>query len=44
MYGFVGVAAGGDIVEKAVSRGVVVLGGFGLMEGKLADSSEGRQV
>jgi hypothetical protein len=41
---FVGVAVGGDIVEKAVSRGEVVLGGVGLMGGKLADSSEDRQV
>jgi hypothetical protein len=44
VYGFVGVAAGGDIVEKAVSRGEVVLGGVGLVGGKLADSSENRQV
>jgi hypothetical protein len=35
---------GGDIVEKAVSRGEVVLGGVGLMGRKLADSSEDRQV
>jgi hypothetical protein len=35
VYGFVGVAVGGDIVEKAVSRGnKVVLGGVGLMGGK----------
>jgi hypothetical protein len=44
VYGFVGVAMGGDIVEKAVSRGEVVLGGVGLMGGKLADSSEDRLV
>ncbi len=44
MYGFVGVTVGGDIVEKAVSRGEVVLGGVGLVGGKLADSSEDRQV
>ncbi len=30
---------GGDVVEKEVSRGEVVLGGVGLMGGKLADSS-----
>ncbi len=42
--GFVGVAVGGDIVEKAVSRERVVLGGVGLMGRKLADSSEDRQV
>ena len=39
-----GVAVGGDIVEKAVSRGEVVLSGVGLMGGKLADSSEDRKV
>ncbi len=38
VYGFVGVAVGGDIVEKAASRGEVVLGGVGLMGRKLADS------
>ena len=37
------VAVGGDIVEKAVSRGEVVLGGFGL-GGKLADSGEDREI
>jgi hypothetical protein len=42
--GFGGVAVAGDIVEKAVSRGEVVLGGVGLMGGKLADSSEDRKV
>jgi hypothetical protein len=44
VYGFVGVAVRRDIVEKAVSRGEVVLGGVGLMGGELADSSEDRQV
>ncbi len=44
MYGFVGVVVRGYIVEKAVNRGEVVLGGVGLMGGKLADSSEDRQV
>ena len=44
VYGFVGVAVGGDIVEKAVSRGEVVLGGVGLIGRQLADSSEDRQV
>ncbi len=39
-----GVAVGGDIVEKALSREEVVLGGVELMGGKLADSSEDRQV
>jgi hypothetical protein len=33
VYGIVGVAVGGDIVEKAVSRGEVVLGG-GWTDGK----------
>ena len=42
--GFLGVAVGGDIVKKAVSRGEVVLGGVGLMGGKLADSSEDKKV
>jgi hypothetical protein len=42
--GFLGVAVGGDIVEKAVSRGEVVLGGVGLVGGKLADSGEDREV
>ncbi len=44
MDGFLGVAVGGDIVEKAVSRGEVVLGGVELMGGKLADRSEDRKV
>jgi hypothetical protein len=44
VYGFVGVAVGGDIVEKAVSRGEVVFGGVGLVGGQLSDSSEDRQV
>jgi hypothetical protein len=45
VYGFVGVAVGGDIVGKAVGRGEVVVGGVGLMGGELADSiSEDRQV
>jgi hypothetical protein len=39
VYGFVGVAVGGDIVEKAVGRGEVVLGGVGLMGGEVADRS-----
>ncbi len=42
--GFLGVAVGGNIVEKAVSRGKVVLGRVGLMGGKLADSSKDRKV
>jgi hypothetical protein len=45
VYGFVGVAVGGDIVEKAVGRqrrGRV--GWVRLMGGELADSSEDRQV
>ncbi len=44
MNGFVRVAVGGDIVEKTVGRGDVVLGGVGLMGGELAESSEDRQV
>ncbi len=44
MDGFLGVAVGGDIVEKAVSREEVVLGGVALMGGKLANSSEDRKV
>ncbi len=44
MDGFLGVAVGGDIVKKAVSRGEVVLGGVGLMGGKLTDSSEDSKV
>ncbi len=44
MYGFVGVAVGRDIIEKAVGRGEVVLGGVGLMGGKLANRSEDRNV
>jgi hypothetical protein len=42
--GFLEVAVGRDIVEKAVSRGEVVLGGVRLMGGKLADGSEDRKV
>jgi hypothetical protein len=38
------VAVRGDIVKKAVTRREVVLGGVGLMGGKLADSSEDRNV
>ncbi len=44
MYGFVWVEVGGAIVEKAVGRGEVMLGGVGLVGGELADSSEDRQV
>jgi hypothetical protein len=44
VYGFVGVAVGRDIVEKAVGRGEFVLSGGGLMGGELADSSEDRKV
>ncbi len=44
MDDFLGVAVGRYIVEKAVSRGEVVLGGVGLMGGKLADGSEDRKV
>ncbi len=40
MYGFMGVAVGGDIVEKAMNRGEFVLGGVGLVGGKLVDCSE----
>ncbi len=41
---FWGVAVGGDIVEKAVSREEVVLCEVGLMGGKLADCSEDKKV
>ncbi len=44
MNGGLEVALGGDIVKKAVSRGEVMLGGVGLMGGKLADSSEDKKV
>ena len=39
-----GVAVGGDIIEKAVSKGEVVLARVELMTGKLAESSEDRKV
>jgi hypothetical protein len=37
-------AMGRDIIEKALGRGEVVLGGVGLVGGKLANSSEDREV
>jgi hypothetical protein len=43
---FVGVAVGGDIVEKAVGRGEIMLGGgrLILIGGELTDSSEDGKV
>ncbi len=42
--GFLGVAMGGDVVKKTVGSREVVLGGVGLVGGKLADSGEDREV
>jgi hypothetical protein len=42
--GSLGVAVSGDIVKKAVSRGKVVLGGIGLVRGKLTNSGEYREI
>ena len=42
--GFWGVAVRGDAVKKTVSRSKVVLGGVGLMGGKLTDSGEDREI
>ena len=44
MDGFLGVAVGGDIVEKAVSGSEVKLGGVGLVGGELTDGSEDGEV
>jgi hypothetical protein len=44
VYCFVGVAVGGDILKKTVGSREVVLGGVGLMGGKLADSGEDREI
>ena len=44
MNGFLGVAVGGDIVKKTVGSREVVLGGCGLVGGKLADSGEDREI
>ena len=44
MNGFLGVAVGGDVVKKTVGSREVVLGGVGLVGGKLADSGEDREV
>jgi hypothetical protein len=44
MDGFLGVAVGRDVVEKAVGSRKVVLGGCGLVGGELADSGEDREV
>jgi hypothetical protein len=38
--GFVGVAVGGDIVEEAVCRGDIILGGVRLVGGELTDCGE----
>jgi hypothetical protein len=37
---FLGVAIKGDVIEKAVGRGKIVLGWIRLVEGELTDSSE----
>ena len=42
--GFLGVAVGGDVVKKTVGSREVVLGGCGLVGGKLADSGEDREI
>ena len=44
MNGFLGVAVGGDVVKKTVGSREVVLGGSGLVGGKLADSGEDREI
>ena len=44
MNGFLGVAVGGDVVKKTVGSREVVLGGLGLVGGKLADSGEDREI
>ncbi len=42
--GFLGVAMRGDVVKKTVGSRKVVLGGVGLVGGKLADSGEDRKI
>jgi hypothetical protein len=42
--GFWGVAVGGDVVKKMVGSRKVVLGGVGLVGGKLTDSGEDREI
>jgi hypothetical protein len=42
--GFLGVAVRGDVVKKTVSRSEVVLGGVGLVGGKLTNSGEDREI
>ena len=44
MDGFLRVAVGRDVVEKTVGSREVVLGGVGLVGGKLADSGEDREI
>ncbi len=44
MNGFWGVAVGGDVVKKMVGSRKVVLGGVGLVGGKLTDSGEDREI
>ena len=39
-----GVVVGGYIVKKTVGSREIVLGGVGLMGGKLADSGEDREI
>ncbi len=42
--GFLGVAVGGDVVEKPVGSGEVVLSGGRLVGRELADSGEDREI
>ncbi len=42
--GFLGVAMRGDVVQKTVGSREFVLGGVGLVGGKLADSGEDREI
>jgi hypothetical protein len=42
--GFWGVAVRGDVVKNTMGSRKVVLGGVGLVGGKLADSGEDREI
>ncbi len=44
MNDFLGVAVRGDVVKKTVGSREVVLGGVGLVGGKLADRGENREI
>ncbi len=44
MNGFLGVAVRRDVVKKTMGSRKVVLGGVGLVGGKLTDSGEGREI